>query len=113
MIVRIRLRHGPVVEPRVQEEEPPRPAQEAAAQDPGKVTHEELAHGVSMLLVPIYLCAWAMAAWRLGADMRIMGPFFLSDGLFSHWQVWFALAILLQTAAKSLRRRARVIESRN
>lgn len=62
-----------------------------------------MAHGAAMLLVPVYLSAWAMAAWRLGADMRIMGPFFLSEGVFSHWQVWFTVAIALQAAAKQLR----------
>jgi hypothetical protein len=89
MIVRIRFRHGPV----------PR-------KDPNRVTPQELAHGASMLLAPVYLCAWAMALWRIGADMRVAAPFFLSDGVFSHWQVWFAVAGALQAASISLRRRA-------
>jgi hypothetical protein len=89
MIVRIRLRKS----------------SPEARQVPEKVTVEELAHGAAMLLVPVYLSAWAMTAWRLGADMRIMGPFFVTEGVFSHWQVWFTLAIAIQAAAKSLRNR--------
>jgi hypothetical protein len=116
MIVRIRFRLGPLGQPSVQAAGTS-PSFEVATPDfherPGReltdrksVSWQELASGCSMMLVPLYLGAWAMVLWRLAADMRIAGPFFLSDGLFSHWQVWFALAGLLTSASGSLRRSA-------
>ena len=62
---------------------------------------------VSYLLTPVALVAYMLAAWRLGADLKWMGEFFISNGLLSRWQVWLALAIATQLAAKELNRLAR------
>jgi hypothetical protein len=59
---------------------------------------------VSYLLTPIALIGYALAFWRLGADLNFVGQFFIADGLLSRWQVWLALAILTQVAAKELNR---------
>jgi hypothetical protein len=36
--------------------------------------------------------------------LNFVGEFFIADGLLSRWQVWLALAILTQVAAKELNR---------
>ena len=59
---------------------------------------------VSYLLTPIALIGYALAFWRLGADLRLVGEFFITQGLLSRWQVWLALAILTQVAARELNR---------
>lgn len=107
MIVRIRLSHGPRVNPYAGEETPrPLVSEAVPLPDPGKVHPQEAAHAASLMLSPICWSAWALVLWKLGADMRITGPFFVSEGFFSHWQVWFALACTVQFAAANLRRRA-------
>ena len=54
------------------------------------------------LLKPVALLAYVLAGWRVGADMNWTGEFFISKGLFSHWQVWLALAIATQVTAAHL-----------
>jgi hypothetical protein len=61
---------------------------------------------VSYLMTPIALVGYMLAFWRLGADLNLAGEFFISQGLLSRWQVWLALAILTQIAAKELNRLA-------
>jgi len=61
----------------------------------------------SSLLTPISLVAWVLGGWRLLADLNLAGEFAISDGLFSHWQVWIALGIILQFAALLLQRVSR------
>ena len=107
MIVRIRLSHGPRETPDAGGGTQPSLVPEVAAlPEPGKVRPQEAAEAASMVLAPVCWSLWAMACWRLAADMRIAGPFFLSEGLFSHWQVWFTLGLGVHTAVKHLRRRA-------
>jgi acyl-coenzyme A synthetase/AMP-(fatty) acid ligase len=60
---------------------------------------------VSSLLTPVALVAYMLACWRLGADLNVTGEFFISQGVFSRWQVWLALAIITQLGAKELNRR--------
>ena len=62
---------------------------------------------VSSLLTPFALVGYMLAFWRLGADLNMTGQFFISQGLFSRWQVWLALAIITQLGAKELNRRSR------
>ena len=61
---------------------------------------------IASLMTPIALMAWALGFWRLAADMKWAGEFAISDGLFSHWQVWFALGVAVQFAAFLLSRYA-------
>ena len=44
------------------------------------------------LLMPVAVAGYALAGWRLAADLDLAGEFFVAGGLFSHWQVWLALA---------------------
>ena len=66
---------------------------------------------LSSLLNPVALVGYMLACWRLGADLNVTGEFFISQGLFSRWQVWLALAIITQFGAKELNRRVRSNDS--
>jgi hypothetical protein len=85
MVVRIRLRFG----------------QEAAA---GNLSRQSLVVAAASLMTPLSLMAWALGIWRLAAGMKWTGEFAITEGIFSHWQVWFAVAILVQFAAFLLSR---------
>lgn len=47
-------------------------------------------------LNPASALALMMALWRLGYDLDWTGRFAISGGIFSHWQVWMALALVLR-----------------
>jgi hypothetical protein len=67
----------------------------------------KLASVVASLLTPAALMALALGVWRLGSDLNLTGEFAISGGLFSHWQVWIAVAGLLQACASILNRYGR------
>ena len=48
--------------------------------------------------------AGALGGWRLGADPGWTRDFFIADGVLSHYQTWFAVAIAAQTSALILNR---------
>jgi hypothetical protein len=48
------------------------------------------------------LVALVMALWRFCTDLGWAGPFLISDGFFSHWQVWIALSIGLKILSSTL-----------
>ena len=54
---------------------------------------------MSSLMPPLAVMAWALAFWRIAADLRWAGEFAIAKGIFSHWQVWIAVAIAIQFAA--------------
>ena len=54
------------------------------------------------LLTPAAVVAFVLGLWRVSADLGWTEEFLISNGFFSHWQVWIALAIGLQAAATSL-----------
>jgi hypothetical protein len=83
MVVRIRFRKGPRVERSLR-----------------KNRHVAMALGA--LLTPAAAMAAALGAWRLAADLNWTSDFAISHGLFSHWQVWFASAGLLQLGSRLL-----------
>ena len=53
------------------------------------------------------LATGAMAGWRIGADLNWTQEFFISSGLFSHWQVWLGVGALLYFCASRLNRYGR------
>jgi hypothetical protein len=61
---------------------------------------------VSSLMTPIALAGWTLGGWSVAASMNWSGDFPISEGLFSHWQVWVALAIAVQFVAFLLQRYA-------
>ena len=88
MIVRIRLRYGP------------RPKRNRR-----KNTH--LALALAALIAPAALMAAALGCWRVAADLNLTGQFPIPNGFFSHWQVWFSLAGVLEGLAIGLNRYGR------
>lgn len=91
MIVRVRVGTGPKL---------------------SSVTHEyhvakqtrRLALVTSMVMTPASLLAFALGSWRLAADLNWTDRFVIASGAFSHWQVWIAIAFLLQVVASLLGR---------
>lgn len=60
---------------------------------------------VALFLVRLGLAMLAMAAWRIAVDLGLPIPFLIPVGIFSHWQVWFAAAVVLLGAAGLVVRR--------
>jgi hypothetical protein len=87
MIVRIRLPQGRPIEPK-----------------PGKNRH--IAQACGALLIPAALMAYVLGFWRLASDLGMAGEFGIT-GMFSHWQVWIAVAVAMQLAASALNRYGR------
>ena len=56
------------------------------------------------LLTPVAVLAGVLGAWRFGADPGWTSGFFVTDGLLSRYQLWFAVAICAQTSAFFLKR---------
>ena len=63
--------------------------------------------GLAALMIPASLAAYALGFWRIAADLNLTGQFAISQGLFSHWQVWIALGAVIQGAAMTLSRYGR------
>jgi len=63
-----------------------------------------VALALASLLTPAAVMACALAFWRLSADLRVTSLFPITDGLFSHWQVWVSGATVLQLCAVVLNR---------
>ncbi len=59
------------------------------------------------LLTPASMLALVFGLWRVSADLGWTEAFVISSGLFSHWQVWMALAVALKMAASSLQAQTR------
>jgi hypothetical protein len=69
--------------------------------------NRELASMAAALLTPAAAMALILGVWRLGSDLGWTGEFAIPRGLFSHWQVWIAMAGILQTCASILNRYGR------
>ena len=87
MMVRIKLQQGPPVQRKT-----------------GK--NRQVASAIGTLLVPVTLMAYILGIWRLASDLGMAGEFAIS-GLFSHWQVWIGLGVVLHTTAIVLNRHGR------
>jgi hypothetical protein len=69
--------------------------------------NRELASVAAALLTPVAAMALVLGVWRLAADLKWTGEFAIAHGVFSHWQVWIAMAGVLQTCASILNRYGR------
>lgn len=88
MVVRIRLRLG-------------------TSRTSAEPVHRQAALMTSSLMTPVALMAFALGGWRIAADLKWTGEFAISEGFFSHWQVWIALGIGVQFCAFLLQRLSR------
>ncbi|MFY9726048.1 MAG: hypothetical protein WB579_04525 [Bryobacteraceae bacterium] len=66
--------------------------------------NRRVALAVSALLTPAAFLASVLALWRIAADLNWTGKFAITSGMFSHWQVWMVLAVLLQACSRLLAR---------
>ena len=85
MLVRIRLRSGPRVQPTGRKNQPASLA-------------------LASLLTPAAVMADVLAGWRITADLNIARTFPITEGFYSHWQVWVAAAAVLHLGAVLLNR---------
>lgn len=85
MVVRIRFRKGPKLGQRRQK-------------------NRRIALAAGAFLTPAAVVAMLLAVWRIAADLNWTNSFAIPSGLFSHWQVWLAGAVLLQLCARTLNR---------
>ena len=61
--------------------------------------------GFSWLALELFAAlAAAFGAWRLGIDPGWTNGFFWTDGILSHYQLWFAFAVVAQISALKLNR---------
>jgi hypothetical protein len=60
--------------------------------------------GLAGLLTLFSVSCFAMSAWKVLWDMGWAGRFFISQGVFSHWQVWITAAVLAQLLSFRLSR---------
>jgi len=65
-------------------------------------TSAQAADVLVALVTPSALVALVMGLWRLTADLGWTETFPISNGFFSHWLVWVALAIALKFGASAL-----------
>jgi hypothetical protein len=65
----------------------------------------QLANLLIILLTPASMLALVFGLWRVSADLGWTEDFVITSGLFSHWQVWIALALALKFAGTSLQAR--------
>ena len=66
--------------------------------------NRHVALALASLLTPAAVMACALAFWRLAADLKVTNQFPITDGFFSHWQVWISGATVLQLVALVLNR---------
>jgi len=71
-----------------------------------KGSNRAVSAALGALLVPASLMAYSLGFWRLASDMGLAGTFDIT-GIFSHWQVWIGLGVILHTAAIVLNRHGR------
>jgi hypothetical protein len=66
--------------------------------------NQHVALALASLLTPAAVMACVLTLWRLAADLNVTGQFPITNGLFSHWQVWVTVAATLQFSAILLNR---------
>jgi hypothetical protein len=67
-----------------------------------EVLWQQIANFSVALLTPAAGIALVLGLWRVTADLGWTEAFPISQGFFSHWQVWIALAIGLKAFSSSL-----------
>ena len=68
----------------------------------GKNRHIALA--IAALMTPGTLMLFVMAMWRIGADVGVATEFPVTEGIWSHWQIWIAATLLSHSVSVVLNR---------
>ena len=71
-----------------------------------KGTNRALSAAFGALLVPAALMAYSLGFWRLASDIGLAGQFGIT-GVFSHWQLWIGLGVILHAGSITLNRYSR------
>jgi hypothetical protein len=66
---------------------------------------KQVTPAATLILPLISFTALVLGLWRLGVDMAFAQEFPIASGIFSHWQVWMSMAVLLEIFAMRLRDR--------
>lgn len=74
--------------------------------------NRRVALAFASFLTPAAVMTAALGIWRLAADLQWASNFAIRSGLFSHWQVWFGFAGLLQAGSHFLYRYGRADHKR-
>jgi hypothetical protein len=64
----------------------------------------EVASGLAGPLTLLSVTCFSMSVWKILADLGWAGKFFLSSGIWSHWQLWIASAVAGQLVSFRLAR---------
>jgi len=63
---------------------------------------KQLALAVGSLLMPLALVAFTVSFWGFAAEFRWASGFFITVGLFSHWQIWLLVAAVFLLLSRLL-----------
>jgi hypothetical protein len=66
--------------------------------------NQHVALALAALMTPATVMAYVLAGWRISADFKATGEFPITEGFFSHWQVWAVAAAILHLGAILLNR---------
>lgn len=67
-------------------------------------SNRQYALAFAALLSPAAFVAFVLGAWSLFADLGWAGAFGIEDSVFSRWQTWIIISLVLQGAALLLNR---------
>jgi hypothetical protein len=74
----------------------------------GGTSHlQNVALATSALLTPAALIAFTICFWGMASELQWTSAFFISSGIFSHWQVWLVTAGILLLISRLLNRWAK------
>ncbi|MFL6451457.1 MAG: hypothetical protein ACJ746_27835 [Bryobacteraceae bacterium] len=62
----------------------------------------QVALAFAALFAPCALLAFTICIWSFAAELGLVGQFYVTAGIFSHWQVWLCLAAILLLGARLL-----------
>lgn len=86
MVVRMRFARGPLVHK-------------------GKAKNLRTLQAIGILLTPVSIACILMGVWQVSADLGWAQAFAITEGIFSHGQVWIAMGAAVQALAWHLGRR--------
>jgi hypothetical protein len=65
-------------------------------------SQHNVALAAASLLTPCALVAFTLTGWSVAADLNWTSAFFVSRGLFSHWQSWLVASSVLLLLSRFL-----------